>query len=61
MWSIRPEVDQLKMDDPFYIVLQKLKKVNFDHTLIQNQLNDSGDFEVRVWRTYFNSTAAFFS
>ena len=43
------------------IVVQKLKKVNFDTALIQNQLNDGGDFEARFGTDFFNSTAAFFS
>ena len=41
------------------IVVQKLKKVNFDTALIQNQLNDGGDFEARFGTDFFNSTAAF--
>ena len=41
------------------IVVQKLKIFNFDTALIQNQLNDSDDFEVRFGTDFFNSTAAF--
>ena len=55
-------MDQLKNDDRFYdIVVQKLKKVSFDAALIQNQLYNSGDFEVRFGTDFFNSIAAFFS
>ena len=41
------------------IVVQKWKIFNFDTALIQNQLNDSGDFEVHFGTDFFNSTAAF--
>ena len=58
MWSIRPGVDQLKIYDRYS--RPKLKKVNFDTALIQNQLNDGGDFEVRFGTDFLNSTVAFF-
>ena len=62
MCSVESGGEKLKKFHYFnVIIVQKLKIFNFDTALIQNQLNDSGDFEVRFGTDFFNSTAAFFS
>ena len=62
MWSVRSGGEKLKKFHHFdVIVVQKLKIFNFDTALIQNQLNDSGDFEVHFRTDFLNSTAALFS
>ena len=48
MCSVESGGEKLKKFHHFnVIIVQKLKIFNFDTALIQNQLNDSGDFEVR--------------
>ena len=62
MLSVRSGGEKLKRFHHFdVIVVQKMKIFNFDTALIQNQMNDSGDFEVCFGTDFFNSTAAFFS
>ena len=62
MCSVESGGEKLKKFHHFnVIIVQKLKIFNFDTALIQNQLNDSGDFEVRFETDFFNSTAAFLS
>ena len=61
MWSVISGGEKLKKFHYFnVIVVQKLKIFNFDTALIQSQLNDSGDFELRFGTDFFNSTTAFF-
>ena len=57
MWSVRSGGEKLKKFHHFDVIVVQI--FNFDTALIQNQLNDSGDFEVRFGTDFFNSTAAF--
>ena len=45
MRSVRSGGEKLKKFHHFNVIV--VQKCNFDTALIQNQLNDSGDFEVR--------------